>query len=114
MPERQREAHDRDAGVVHALVELLGPQPHLGAAERVGGLERRIGKAFVEIFVDDIRFRHDDIAVDQRRHHRARIELDVPSLLMLAGAQIEMPAFPFEAFLGQQSRTFCAQLDISL
>ena len=33
---------------------------------------------------------------------------------MLAGAQIEMPALPFETFLGEQSRTFCAQLDMSL
>jgi hypothetical protein len=62
--EREREAQDRNAGVVHAFVELLGPQPHPGAAERIGGLERRIGEALIEIFIDDVGFRHDDIAVD--------------------------------------------------
>jgi hypothetical protein len=60
-----------------------------------------IGEALVEIFVDDVRLRHDDIAVDQRRDYGARVELDVPVLLMLAGTEIEMPALPIEAFLSQ-------------
>jgi len=114
LAESQREADDGNAGVVHAFVELLGPQPHLGAAEGVAGLSGGAGKPFVEIFVDDVGFGDHDVAVDQRRHHRAGIKLDIPLLLMFACAQIEMLAFHSRPFSARQSRTFWAQLDISL
>ena len=87
--------------IVHALVELLGPQPHPGAAERIGRLERRIGKPFVEILVDDVGFRNDHVAGNERGHDRTRIELDVPVLLVLPRAQIEMLALPREALFGE-------------
>ena len=101
VPERDAEADNRRRRIVDVLVELLGPQPHLGAAIRVARGKARIGKGLLEIFEDDVRFRYHLIAVDQGRHHRPAVELEVPGLLVLAGAQHQVPALPFEPLLGE-------------
>ena len=94
-------ADDRRRGVVDVLVELLGPQPHFGTAVGILRRERRVRIGLLEIFEDDVGFRHDIVAVDQGRHHGAAIELEVPRLLVLARAQYEMAILPRKPLFGE-------------
>ena len=81
--------------VMDVLVKLLGPQPHPGAAVRILRRQPRLRIGVFEIFQDDVRFRHHLVAVDQRRHHRAAVELEIPGLLVLAVAQHEVAVLPW-------------------
>src|SRR5215470_1492832 len=65
------------------------------------GCKARIAIGFIEILENDIRFRNDSLAVDERRHYCTSIELAIPRLLVLPCAQDEMAAFPVEALLGK-------------
>ena len=91
VPERDAEAQDGEAGIVYVLVELLGPQPHAGAPGGIGRTQRDAGKALVEILVDDVRLRNHDLVVHQGRDDGAAVELEIPVLLMLPAAQVEVP-----------------------
>src|SRR5262249_34609019 len=101
MAERDAEREDGRAGVVDVLVELLGPDAHLGATIRVARPQRWLRIGFVEIFENDVRLGDHLVVVDQRRHHGAAIELEVPLLLVLARAQRDVAVLPVEAFLGE-------------
>jgi hypothetical protein len=96
---RNAEAQDGDRGIVDILVELFRPQPHAGPIVGIFRCKRRIGIGVVEIFENDVRFRNDLVAVEERGHYCAAVELAIPGLLMLPRAQDEMAALPFESFL---------------
>jgi len=106
LAESQREADDGNAGVVHAFVELLGPQPHLGAAEGRRGLERwgrdRSSRYSLMTLDSGITMSPSTSVGTTARG----LSLSIPLLLMFACAQIEMLAFPFEAFFGQTKPNF--------
>src|SRR4051794_10256251 len=98
MSKRDAEADDCGRGVVDVLIKLLGPQPDSSAAVRILRRERWIRIGLLKIFEDNVRFRDNLFAVQKSWNDRARVELDVPGLLMLAGAQNEVTVLPFEAF----------------
>jgi len=60
------------------------------------GLMLRIG--VVEIFADDRGLDDDIPIVHERRHHSIRIELQIFGPLLIAGAKIQMMAFPRKLF----------------
>src|SRR6185437_8498239 len=84
-----------------AVVDLLRPPAHLGAAGRIVRLQRMLRETIVDVFIDDDGFGHDDVVVDERRHHTLRIELQIFRLLLIAGAQIHMPCLIGQALFGE-------------
>jgi hypothetical protein len=99
--EGDAEAQDGGARIVDVLIQLLGPQSHPRASMGRRGHQRRLRIGILEIFEDHVRFRNDLVAVDQRRDDGAAVELEIPGLLVLAGAQHEVAVFPREPFLGE-------------
>src|SRR5215212_4590058 len=98
MTKRKAETDDGGGSVMDVLIELLGPQTNSSATIRVRRRERRIRISLFEIFENDIRFRDDLVSINERWHDSTRIELDVPGLLMLTGAEHEVTVLPFESF----------------
>jgi len=92
---------------VQHLVDRLGPQPHLGAAAGIRRLQRRIGKDFVDVLADDSRFDDGVPIMKEGRHHGLGVELHVVGIELLALQNIDVVAFPFEAFLAQRQAHLC-------
>ena len=84
---------------VKPLVDPLGPDPHRRQVVSVGGSERRVGQDVVEIFADHRRFDDRPTVVDQGRHDRVGVELQVPVLELLASEHVHDLARPLGVLL---------------
>ena len=76
------------------LVDPLGPDPHRGEVAGVGRPERRVGKDVVEILADHSGLNDRPPVVDQGRHDRVGVELEVPLLELLAPEHVHDLARP--------------------
>jgi len=74
---------------------------HLPARVRIRGLERGFGKGVVEVFADQRRLGEHLAVMNQGRHHRLGIELDVGGVELLALEDVDIVTFPFQALLRQ-------------
>jgi hypothetical protein len=88
------------------LVDRLRPVPHLRTDDGIGRTHLIFGKHVVEIFTDVRRFPDDDPAMDQYRHNRLGIELEVFRGELLPGENVDVVTVPGQAFLSQVEPDF--------
>ncbi len=85
---------------MHAGVEEIHPNPHLGAIELTARHQRCVGEFLVEILVDHRRLVNDAIAVDQHRHFAVGILLNQIFRFVL---EIDFDRFVRDVLFGQDN-----------
>ena len=85
---------------MHAGVEEIHPNPHLGAIEVIARHERSVGEFLVERFVDHRRLVDDAVAVDQHRHLAVGILLNQIFRFVL---EIDFDLFVGDVLFGQDN-----------
>jgi hypothetical protein len=86
---------------VDSLIQLLGPKVHPRAGRRVPGTQAQLGIRVFEVFVDDGGFDDDVAVIDERGYDRVGIEFDVCRGLLIACAEIEAMACPWQGFFAE-------------